>query len=66
MTEKLSHDLALVYAKAKLEDGIRNNSIYSPSVPRSISEMDFLADAYADAYSYYRNVASDESKEITD
>lgn len=50
-----AYDLALLYAKVKLENEIKNDSFDGILAPKHIEEMDYLADAFNNAYGYYKN-----------
>lgn len=53
---KLSYDLALVYAKAKFENDLINKSIpRDPSVPDFLSDTEYLMSLFSEAFNEYSN-----------
>lgn len=61
---KLSYDLALIYAKAKFEDDLRNESIpRDPSVPNFLSDTDYLMSLFSEAFNEYSNLDIEYFKE---
>ena len=61
---KLSYDLALVYAKAKFENDLRNGSIpREPSVPNFLSDTEYLMNLFSEAFNEYSNLDIEYFKE---
>lgn len=59
--EKLSYDLALLYARAKFEDVLAHNpEVFERSkAPASIAEVEYLADMFTFAYDYMTQADSE-------
>lgn len=63
-TNKLIYDLALIYAKAKFEDDLKNESIpREPSVPDFLSDTEYLMNLFSEAFNEYSNLDIEYFKE---
>lgn len=62
MNKKISHDLAVTYAKSKLDYCVEHDMLPSQKFPRSMIETDFMLDTYLSAYEHFRNIQPDKSE----
>ena len=64
-TENLCYDLALAYAKAKFVNELRNGNEFRDEldVPTYLNEVDFLVNAFCDAYNELSSYDDDFFKE---
>lgn len=54
--DKLRYDLALIYAKSKLDNALYANKIpCQEGIPKNVNEMDYLLSQFMNAYSEYCN-----------
>lgn len=54
--DKLRYDLALIYAKSKLDNALSTNKIpHQEGIPKNVDEMDYLLSEFINAYSEYCN-----------
>jgi len=57
--QKLSYDLALIYAKAKFEDALSKGKVpIAMSHPQILEDEEFLAKTFSDAYLDFLNCVS--------
>ncbi|WP_312370872.1 hypothetical protein [Lachnoclostridium sp.] len=65
-TEKASYDMALVYAKSKLEEAIRNDTFSGRSMPEDIAQMEYLSEEFYNAFGYFSNMTDESIKSMID
>jgi hypothetical protein len=65
-TEQASYDMALVYAKSKLEEAIKNDTFGGRSMPEDVAQMEFLAEEFYRAFGYYSNMTDESIKYLID
>ncbi len=65
--DKACYDLALIYAKSKLDEAVSDERLkYSTIPPKHIAEMELLVDTFFNALGYYSNLSKDEIKRLID
>lgn len=58
--DKINYDLALIYAKKRLEEAISNNQFDGILAPIHIEQMEFLQEEFIFAWNYYSNIYGNE------
>lgn len=57
--EQARYDLSMVYAKAKLEEKLRDENVYGQNNFPSETEMEYLEDSFCQAWGYYANLTGE-------
>ncbi len=65
-TEKASYDLALTYAKSKLDVLIRDGISDKTSAPDHVVQMHYLAEEFYMALGYFGNMTDEYIKHLVD
>lgn len=58
--DKINYDLALIYAKTKLEEAISNNLFDDAIAPIDVQRIEFLQEEFIYAWDYYSNIYGNE------
>jgi hypothetical protein len=54
--DKINYDLALTYAKIKLEEAISNNQFDDTLAPIDVQQIELLQEEFIYAWDYYSNI----------
>ncbi len=63
--EKAAYDLALIYAKTKLEYALNKNLTLDITCPKEIAETEFLLSQFKDAFDTYINEPIERFTDVT-
>lgn len=58
--DKINYDLALIYAKNRLEEAISNNQFDNALAPIDVQRIEFLQEEFIFAWDYYSNIYGNE------